>query len=174
MGGNRSARSKTTRQRSAKLDLWCWWKKLCTHQQTVIMISLVLNLRLSDRALHRSSPICRVIFYNQVFTANSPWGKNGGGEIKGWRLILWGTLAKPSIPQIMLANNLILQEIYEESWYLGPEQELTKHQLCSTTRSSLFMILLLLPVFFLRSHLTRPGLPKNTRALSDLWTSNYS
>jgi len=38
----------------------------------VIIISLVLNLRLSDRALHRSSPICKVIFYNQVFTANSP------------------------------------------------------------------------------------------------------
>lgn len=45
----------------------------------------------------------------------------------------------------------------EEARDLGPEQELTKSRLCSTTRSSLGMILLLLPVFFLRSHLTRPG-----------------
>jgi len=57
-------------------------KVLRENDLPVIMISLVLNLRLSDRALHRSSPICKVIFYNQVFSANSPsatrleeWGR---------------------------------------------------------------------------------------------------
>jgi len=33
---------------------------------------VAFNLGLTDRALHRSSPICQVILYNQVLTDGSP------------------------------------------------------------------------------------------------------